>query len=210
MSPPVLLFQAVPILRPVKRGRPVQTANKLKLSTQRGVGLIEVLIAVLVLSIGFLGIAALQTKSLANNNSAFMRTQASIAAYSMFDAMRADRAQALAGAYNGTVTAGACPTTSGTLAQTQRRNWCLGFDPANAPPNTNPAPNNAAYTVANPPPATLLSGLASLGAGATGNINCLGTGGTAVATNCSITLTFNDSKASGGSAAQTLVLWTQL
>lgn len=182
----------------------MQTANKLKLTTQRGVGLIEVLIAVLVLSIGFLGIAALQTKSLANNNSAFVRTQASIAAYSMFDAMRADRANALKGDYNGTITAGACPTTNGTLSQTQLRNWCLGFDP------DNPPLGDTTFTAANPPPATFLSGLASLGVGATGNINCLGSGGGATATNCSITLTFNDSKASGGSAAQTLVLWTQL
>jgi type IV pilus assembly protein PilV len=182
----------------------MQPANNFKWYAQRGVGLIEVLIAVLVLSIGFLGIAALQAKSLANNNSSMLRTQASIAAYSMFDAMRADRAQALAGAYNGTVTAGACPATSGTLAQTQLRNWCLGFDAANPPQG------NTAYTATNPPPATLLSGLAILGAGSTGVINCLGTGGTATASNCSITLTFNDSKASGGSAAQTLVLWTQL
>ncbi|HER34421.1 MAG TPA: type IV pilus modification protein PilV, partial [Halothiobacillaceae bacterium] len=43
---------------------------------QVGVGLIEVLIAVLVLSIGFLGMAALQTKALSNNNSAMDRTQA--------------------------------------------------------------------------------------------------------------------------------------
>lgn len=185
----------------------MRTANKIISVSQRGVGLIEVLIAVLVLSIGFLGIAALQTKSLASNNSALMRTQASIAAYSMFDAMRADRAAALTGNYNGTITAGACPTTSGTLAQTQLRNWCLGFDPANPPQG------NTAFTAASPPPATLLGGLAILGAGSTGVINCLGTGGTATASNCSIAVTFNDNAATGVNATQipqTLTFWTQL
>ncbi|MBN2856214.1 MAG: type IV pilus modification protein PilV [Halothiobacillaceae bacterium] len=183
----------------------MRAVNKMSPSIkQQGVGLIEVLIAVLVLSIGFLGIAALQTKSLSNNNSSMLRTQATIAAYSMFDAMRADRAAALTGNYNGTITAGACPTASGTLAQTQLRNWCLGFDP------TNPPQGNAAFTAATPPPATLLGGLAILGVGSAGAINCLGTGGTATASNCSVVITFNDSKASGGNAAQTLTFWTQL
>jgi type IV pilus assembly protein PilV len=165
---------------------------------QGGVGLIEVLIAVLVLSIGFLGIAALQTKSLSGNNSAMMRTQANIAAYSMFDAMRADRANALTGNYDGTVTVGACPTAVGTLAQAQLRTWCLGYDP-NFPPST-----------ANPIPSTLLGGLAAVGPAAKGTVKCFGAAAGAVASNCRITITFDDSRADGGSATQSLVFWTQL
>lgn len=160
---------------------------------QQGVGLIEVLIAVLVLSIGFLGIAALQAKSLANNNSAMTRTQASIAAYSMFDAMRVDKAAALAGNYNKTITAGACPAANGTLAENQLRTWCLGYDASNPPSPL--------------PPANELGGLAALGAGAKGVINCLGN---TTAANCSITITFNDSRATGGNAAQAMTFWTQL
>lgn len=94
---------------------------------EAGVGLIEILIAVLVLSIGILGIAALQTRALANNNSSMSRTQATIASYSILDAMRADRVNALAGSYNQTVTAGSCPTTSATLAQYQLQQWCLSY-----------------------------------------------------------------------------------
>lgn len=172
-------------------------------SRQKGVGLIEILIAVLVLSIGFLGIAALQTKSLSDNNSAMVRTQASIAAYSMFDAMRSDRANAVAGNYNGTFTAGACPAGGGTLAQAQLATWCLGFDPANPP---------AGYSAANPPPGSLTGGLAALGAGSTGAILCQPPGG-GTASNCSITITFDDSKATGVTAALpnvALVYWTQL
>jgi len=187
----------------------MQTASKFHAShAQAGVGLIEVLIAVLVLSIGFLGIAALQAKALSNNNSALARTQASIAAYSMFDAMRADRPSALTGNYNGviTATAGACPTAAASLADVQKRIWCLGFDPANPP---TPLPGAAAYSVASPPPPTLLGGLAALGTGTTGDINCTPNGAGTAASNCRIIITFNDSKASGGTATA-MTFWTQL
>jgi type IV pilus assembly protein PilV len=92
---------------------------------QVGVGLIEVLIAVLVLSIAFLGIAALQATSLSTNNSAMARSMATIASYSILDAMRADLTSATTGtAYNGTVTANACPAAAGGLANYQLNAWC--------------------------------------------------------------------------------------
>ena len=89
--------------------------------SQAGVGLIEVLVAVLVLSIGFLGIAALQAMSLSTNNSAMARSMATIASYSIMDAMRADIANAKAGAYNTSTAlkATACPTDTSTLAKRQ-------------------------------------------------------------------------------------------
>ena len=94
-------------------------------SLESGVGLIEVLIAVLVLSIAFLGIAALQAMSMSTNNSAMARSMATIASYSILDAMRADLGMARAGTYNTTVTANACPDTSaGTLASAQLAQWC--------------------------------------------------------------------------------------
>lgn len=91
---------------------------------QRGVGLIEVLVAVLILSIGFLGIAALQARSLSMNNSAMARSVATMASYSILDAMRADLTNAENGNYDGPVTADACPTTTDTLAHTQLGQWC--------------------------------------------------------------------------------------
>ncbi|RMH93533.1 type IV pilus modification protein PilV [Lysobacter pythonis] len=63
---------------------------------QRGVGLLEVLIAVLVLSIGLLGIAALQAITLRNTGSSASRTQAAVQVYSMMDIIRADRANVAA------------------------------------------------------------------------------------------------------------------
>ncbi|PTU33255.1 type IV pilus modification protein PilV [Stenotrophobium rhamnosiphilum] len=91
---------------------------------QRGVGLIEVLIAVLVLSIGILGLAALQTRALSDNGSSMSRSAATAATYSIIEALRLDRTVALAGTYNGTVTTNACPATGPTLKEFQLNNWC--------------------------------------------------------------------------------------
>lgn len=69
-------------------------------SLQRGVTLLEVLIAVLVLAVGLLGLAALQARALQENQGAYQRTQASILAYDMLDRMRANRPSVVAGTYN--------------------------------------------------------------------------------------------------------------
>lgn len=93
---------------------------------QSGVGLIEVLVAVLVVSIGFLGMAALQVAALSTNNSAMMRSMATIYTYSIVDAMRLDKSQALAGSYDKTVYADNCgsATTGNGLVAQQLENWC--------------------------------------------------------------------------------------
>lgn len=65
----------------------------------RGFSLLEVLIAVLVLSIGLLGMAGLQLNSLKFNESANVRSQATTLAYDVTDRMRANRAAARAGDY---------------------------------------------------------------------------------------------------------------
>lgn len=66
-----------------------------------GFTLIEVLVALLVLSIGLLGLAALQSATLQFNHSAYLRSQATNLAYDMIDRMRANRQAALNGAYDG-------------------------------------------------------------------------------------------------------------
>jgi len=91
---------------------------------QVGVGLIEVLVAVLVLSIGFVGIAAMQARSLSTNNSAMARSMATVASYSILDAMRADITGAESGNYNGTVTANACGSAGAALDTQQLFAWC--------------------------------------------------------------------------------------
>jgi type IV pilus assembly protein PilV len=57
---------------------------------QGGFTLLEVLIALLILSIGLLGLAALQTTGLRSNQMASMRTLATTTAYDITDRMRAN------------------------------------------------------------------------------------------------------------------------
>lgn len=63
----------------------------------RGFTLLEVLVAMLVLSVGLLGLAGMQTISLRNNHSAFLRSQATVLAYDALDRMRGNIDQALLG-----------------------------------------------------------------------------------------------------------------
>ena len=67
---------------------------------QRGVGMIEVLVTLLILSIGMLGLAALQMRTLRNNQSALERSMAVAETHAVADAMRADRTNAIAGLFN--------------------------------------------------------------------------------------------------------------
>lgn len=93
---------------------------------QAGVGMIEVLVAVLIISIAFLGVAALQAMSLSTNNSAMARSMATMASYSIMDAMRADLGSARGGAYNTSkdITADKCPDGTGSMAADQLNQWC--------------------------------------------------------------------------------------
>jgi len=61
---------------------------------QRGVSLLEVLVALLILSFGLLGLASLQMTTLRNNQSSFERSRAIMAVYSIADSLRADPATA--------------------------------------------------------------------------------------------------------------------
>lgn len=67
---------------------------------RRGIALMEAMIAIVLLSIGALGYAALQIKGLSASSSSMWRSKASNLAYEMADRMRANRAGAVAGAYN--------------------------------------------------------------------------------------------------------------
>lgn len=98
-----------------------------------GFTLIEVLIAILVMSIGLLGFALLQTMSVRFTQSANYRTQATNLTYELMDQMRANRITAATylGDYEATTEAAACvPKTGGDLtADDFRAAWqCrLGF-----------------------------------------------------------------------------------
>jgi len=73
-------------------------------SRPRGFTILEVLIALLVFSLGLLGMAGLLVISVKTNHSAYLRTQASFLAQSMGDRMRANTPRVWAGDYDGTYT----------------------------------------------------------------------------------------------------------
>ncbi|MBS4050678.1 MAG: type IV pilus modification protein PilV [Methylomonas sp.] len=60
------------------------------MKTNNGFTLIEVLVAVIILAIGLLGLAGIQTVGLKNNQSAYTRSQATQLAYDIADRMRAN------------------------------------------------------------------------------------------------------------------------
>ena len=76
----------------------------------RGFTLLEVLVAMVVLSIGLLGLSGLQTSSLRNNHSAFLRSQATLVGNDIIDRMRANRDSAVNGDYD--IAYAATPTSS--------------------------------------------------------------------------------------------------
>lgn len=67
---------------------------------QHGFTLIEVLIAVLVISIGLLGMAGLQTTGIQQSHNSYLKTQASMLAYDMTDRMRSNLVGVNAGEYD--------------------------------------------------------------------------------------------------------------
>lgn len=77
-----------------KRTR-MRTANP-----QRGIGLIEVMVAVLIFSLGLIGLAGLLVMATGANHTGYLRTQASYLAHNMADRMSANPAGVWAGAYN--------------------------------------------------------------------------------------------------------------
>lgn len=70
----------------------------------RGFTMIEVLVALLILSVGLLGLAALQTSGVKFNQDAYIRSQATNIAYDAIERMRINRAVAIANSYGGTHT----------------------------------------------------------------------------------------------------------
>ncbi len=97
----------------------------------QGFSLVEVLVTVVVMSVGLLGIAGLQLTSLKNNDSAFIRSRSAIYTYNLIDYMRANRQSALAGDYNIGLSALSdltAPSGTPTIAETDRYSWYQHLD----------------------------------------------------------------------------------
>ncbi|HET6628785.1 MAG TPA: type IV pilus modification protein PilV [Woeseiaceae bacterium] len=97
----------------------------------RGLTLVEILVALFILSIGLLGLAGLQTASLKFNTSAYYRTQATALAYGLADRMRANRAAAFADDYTVALASPApdcaAPNAAGTVPQQDISVWRMAL-----------------------------------------------------------------------------------
>lgn len=88
----------------------------------RGLSLIEVMVSVLVLAVGMLGIAAMQSTALRAGQGSLESSQAVMQTTSIIEAMRANRLGAAAGDYNRDDMMCEVPT-AGTLAQNDLNTW---------------------------------------------------------------------------------------
>lgn len=97
----------------------------------RGLTLVEILVALFILSIGLLGLAGLQTASLKFNTSAYYRTQATALAYGLADRMRANRAAAFADDYSvglaDPAPVCAAPVVAGSVPQQDISAWRMAL-----------------------------------------------------------------------------------
>ena len=95
--------------------------------SQKGFSLIEVLIALVVLAIGLLGLAALQTIGLRYNHGSYQETQATILTYNIIDRMRANTTGRDSALYDTIDTSSWTATTdncfSGSCDATELRNY---------------------------------------------------------------------------------------
>ncbi len=111
-----------PGLLPVASGLrrvPPRAAQWPKRRLALGFGLLEVLVALVILAVGLLGIAGLLITEVKENGSAYLRQQAVQSAYDILDSMRANQVEAIAGAYNMcNLQGGGCPSgvSGGTVA----------------------------------------------------------------------------------------------
>lgn len=87
-------------MRAVNRGAPAQS----------GFTLIEVLVTLLILAVGLLGLAGLQTRMLATELEAYQRSHALVLVQDMVNRVNANRAEARSGAYSGATVYGSDTT----------------------------------------------------------------------------------------------------
>lgn len=100
----------------VRQGNHLSSGNK-----QKGIGFIELLVTLVLISISMLGLLAVQARALDLNNQAYLRSQAVSFAYDMAERIRLNSELALAGSYNvqqADVPANTCPVNPLTASDT--------------------------------------------------------------------------------------------
>ena len=120
---------------------------------QRGVALVEVLVAMLVFSVGLIGAAGLMLMASQANQAAYLRTQVTFVAQNMIERMQANLAGVWRGDYNGTYPDGSeqdCSAgcTPQQMAQHDRQlfgSQLKTFLPSNAEASVRCSNNGLAY-----------------------------------------------------------------
>ena len=79
---------------------PAASGKRCRGRRQSGTSLIEVLVTMVLLSLGITSMGTLQVSALKLNHSAYLRSQAAILSYQIIDAMRANSRHAKDGAYD--------------------------------------------------------------------------------------------------------------
>ena len=108
-----------------RRGSPVQS----------GFTLIEVLVTLLILAIGLLGLAGLQTRMLATELEAYQRSHALVLVQDMVNRINANRAEARSGVYSGATVYGTATThvcSSGSVVGDDLCEWSEALQGAGA------------------------------------------------------------------------------
>lgn len=107
-------------MKPVIRARGIAARSR-----AGGFSLIEVMVAILVLGVGLLGFALLQTMSVRFSQSANDRTQATNLAYDILDQMRSNRLTAAqyGGTYTGAASADGCDPTAAVTPGGYKTVW---------------------------------------------------------------------------------------
>jgi type IV pilus assembly protein PilV len=90
-----------------------------------GVSLVEVLVSIVILSIGLLGTAGLMGNSLKSTTNSYYRSQATILADDLMDRMRANQDDARAGRFDADLgdPASSCSGNAGTMALVDCTEW---------------------------------------------------------------------------------------
>ncbi len=103
------------------------TAAGRKDFSQRGTSMVEVLVTVVILAIGLLGLAGLQSRLGVSQVESYQRAQALILLQDMSNRIATNRAHAasyVTGTTHPLPNAGVCPVAVGTRAQIDANQWC--------------------------------------------------------------------------------------
>ena len=148
---------------------------------QAGFSLIEVMVAVLVISIGLLGVAKMQALALASTGTAKMRSLAAIQAASLASTMRADRN------YWSAITANPFTVTVSSTGAVSATDSTLNTAPSSQCATTCTAAQMAAYDLSN-----WASSLVGTLPAASATITCTYTAAGTVPVSCNIQLNWTE------------------